>query len=322
MDPNSTAVTVTLERFHCYAQEDGEPPIVDIEDDEPYAIVLSVDGHGHAASPGLMVLPPAIGLFRVGPLESIDRDETKPAPPINVWNLSGSPAPLPDITRTAHFIVLLEHDNSDPEQVHTQARTILGASVVTAWTNAVARTDLDESARFESFLSDVRTAFEAAVDMARQVQVPGAVDPDDRIGLAQVLRFTTDDHNRVLRSEVPAIERTLHFEGDDASYDLTLALRLPAPQVTVTQPFAIANQDGRIELFAIATDGAVLHRWQTAPNGPFGAWDYLGGNVTQPFAIHNADGRIEVFAIGADGSALHRWQTAPNGPFSDWDVLG
>jgi peptidoglycan hydrolase-like protein with peptidoglycan-binding domain len=91
-----------------------------------------------------------------------------------------------------------------------------------------------------------------------------------------------------------------------------------------SQPFAIHNQDGRIELFAIGatTDRALWHRWQTAPNGPFADWHSLGGNVSQPFAIRNQDGRIEVFAIGSDGAVWHRWQTAPNGPFADWHSLG
>ena len=36
--------------------------------------------------------------------------------------------------------------------------------------------------------------------------------------------------------------------------------------------------DGRIEVFAIGAEGAVWHRWQTAPNGPFADWDSLGGD--------------------------------------------
>jgi len=90
-------------------------------------------------------------------------------------------------------------------------------------------------------------------------------------------------------------------------------------------PFAIQNQDGRIEVFATGlADGAIWHRWQTAPNGPFADWHSLGGNVTQPFAIRNQDGRIELFAIGAgtDRSLWHCWQTTPNGPFADWKSLG
>ena len=101
----------------------------------------------------------------------------------------------------------------------------------------------------------------------------------------------------------------------------------PLPGVTpprVSQPFAIHNQDGRIELFVVGADGAIYHRWQTAPNGPFADWHSLGGNVSQPFAIRNQDDRIELFAVGAgsDRALWHRWQTAPNGPFADWDSLG
>lgn len=38
---------------------------------------------------------------------------------------------------------------------------------------------------------------------------------------------------------------------------------------------AVHNQDGRIELFAIGQDGALVHRWQSAHNGPFADWSKL-----------------------------------------------
>jgi hypothetical protein len=93
---------------------------------------------------------------------------------------------------------------------------------------------------------------------------------------------------------------------------------------TVRDLCATHNQDGRIELFALGADGAMWHRWQTAPNGPFADWQSLGGNVSQPFAVPNQDGRIELFAIGAttDRAVWHRWQTAANGPFADWHSMG
>ena len=84
------------------------------------------------------------------------------------------------------------------------------------------------------------------------------------------------------------------------------------------------NRDGRLEVFAIDTDDAIRHTWQTAPNNGWnGQWDYLyrpssrwrGLDVGQ-----NADGRLEVFAIArrdnpldsSDNRVWQTWQTAPN----------
>ena len=36
-----------------------------------------------------------------------------------------------------------------------------------------------------------------------------------------------------------------------------------------------SNEDGRLELFVLAGDGAVWHRWQKVPNGGWSSWDSL-----------------------------------------------
>ena len=85
--------------------------------------------------------------------------------------------------------------------------------------------------------------------------------------------------------------------------------------------FAIANQDGRLELIATRGDGTMWHRWQVAPNGAFADWHPMDGFVSRPFGIQNLDGRIELFGRGRDGALWHRWQVAPNGPFAQWHSL-
>jgi acylphosphatase len=84
------------------------------------------------------------------------------------------------------------------------------------------------------------------------------------------------------------------------------------------------NIDGRIEVFAIGTDKALYHIWQTTPGGSaWSGWAGLGGGITQIASAINNDGRIEVFAIGTDKALNHIWQTAPGGSsWSGWAGLG
>ena len=94
----------------------------------------------------------------------------------------------------------------------------------------------------------------------------------------------------------------------------------------ITEIATAVNQDGRIEVFAIGTDRALNHIWQTSPGGPWSSWAGLGGGITEIATAVNRDGRIEVFAIGTDTALNHIWQTAPNGgpnrtSWSNWAGL-
>jgi hypothetical protein len=87
------------------------------------------------------------------------------------------------------------------------------------------------------------------------------------------------------------------------------------------------NADGRLEIFARATDGALWHLWQTAPNGNWSPSASLGSPsavefTTPPTIGRNLDGRLESLIIGNDGALWHLWQTAPNGNWSTWASLG
>src|SRR6266581_8165944 len=41
-------------------------------------------------------------------------------------------------------------------------------------------------------------------------------------------------------------------------------------------PTLVRNADGRLEVVAAGTDGALWHIWQTAPNGTWSSWASLG----------------------------------------------
>ena len=90
----------------------------------------------------------------------------------------------------------------------------------------------------------------------------------------------------------------------------------------ISMPIVANNKDGRLEVFAQGTDGALWHIWQTKPNNGWSSWQSLGGWITQPTVAQNADGRLEVFARGADGALWHIWQKAPNSGWSEWQSLG
>ncbi len=85
-----------------------------------------------------------------------------------------------------------------------------------------------------------------------------------------------------------------------------------------------ANSDGRLEAFALGSDSALWHKWQTSAGGGWSSWESLGGTlISDPEPVLNADGRIEVFALGADHAVWHTAQTSPgNNVWSAWASLG
>ncbi len=88
----------------------------------------------------------------------------------------------------------------------------------------------------------------------------------------------------------------------------------------------IANLDGRIEVFAVGTDGAVWHNFQNVPNaGPtdWSGWNSVGGTVIgAPCVARNANGTLEVFACGTDNALWHISQTSAPDWGSNWNSLG
>ena len=85
------------------------------------------------------------------------------------------------------------------------------------------------------------------------------------------------------------------------------------------------NADGRLELFAHGTDGAVWHIWQPIPGagtGEWSGWASLGGQIVgSPRVARNGDGRLELFACGTDHALYHIAQ-APAGGWGAWSSLG
>jgi FAD binding domain/D-arabinono-1,4-lactone oxidase len=84
-----------------------------------------------------------------------------------------------------------------------------------------------------------------------------------------------------------------------------------------------ANQDGRLEVFALDEVGGAWHCWQTALGGSWGPWVSLAGSDLRDLAVANhADGRVVLFAIGGDHRLYQIAQTSPNGGWGGWSLVG
>jgi hypothetical protein len=97
---------------------------------------------------------------------------------------------------------------------------------------------------------------------------------------------------------------------------------LPAETFVPDERLVAAGQnlDGRLQVFATGSDGAIWHAWQVAPNNGWtapGVWASRGlapqsAKLSQPAVAQNLDGRIELFATGDHGTIWHTWQAALN----------
>jgi hypothetical protein len=107
------------------------------------------------------------------------------------------------------------------------------------------------------------------------------------------------------------------------------SLGKPQDQTRVGEPKLAQNQDGRLELFALA-DGSVVHRWQSVPGGgPWAGWRSLGQGADgfSELAVgRHADGRLVVVALartpGGDQEVWRLEQTEANNGWSEWRSLG
>ena len=151
----------------------------------------------------------------------------------------------------------------------------------------------------------------------------GYISPDPSLG-----------QNQDGRLEVFAIGNDV-FSGSNVTHDWQNAAgttnwsgfnSLGTPPPGQVSPQVTENQDGRLEVFGVAPDGAVWHIWQTSPNNGWSGWGSLGvpgpGTTVLLSIGQNQDGRLEIFSIGKDGSLWHIWQTSPNNGWSGWGSLG
>ena len=85
------------------------------------------------------------------------------------------------------------------------------------------------------------------------------------------------------------------------------------------RPFVARNNDGRLYVFIVGTDGRMYHKWQTSLKSD-GLWDWnstwvqLGKEEwprsSNPTVARNGDGRLEIFIVGPKEEIYHKWQTS------------
>jgi hypothetical protein len=93
------------------------------------------------------------------------------------------------------------------------------------------------------------------------------------------------------------------------------------------------NLDGRLELFAVSTDGSLWQVWQTAPNNGWSRWETRGKPTVEGIELtspavgkslaveRNEDGRLLVSVV-ASREAWFISQTSANNGWGQWQPLG
>jgi len=79
-----------------------------------------------------------------------------------------------------------------------------------------------------------------------------------------------------------------------------------------TRPTAVSWSYGRIDLFARAEDGSMLHKWHNEWSG-WSDWVVHGGCISNdPVVASWAPNRLDVFVINCNGTAWHNWYDGTN----------
>ena len=82
-----------------------------------------------------------------------------------------------------------------------------------------------------------------------------------------------------------------------------------------SDPIAIENQDGRLQVFVLGLDNAIYSRSELSPgSGTWSNWVRFDAVSNHPIisAAKNLDGRIQIFYRGGDNALWHISQTAAN----------
>lgn len=99
------------------------------------------------------------------------------------------------------------------------------------------------------------------------------------------------------------------------------SLGKPPGDRSFTQMVAAQNADGRLEVFTVADDGQVWHRWQQRADDPESweqSWHSLGepGKFSEVAVVLDASARLTLIAISSDG--LELWQRTQVTPSDGW----
>ena len=81
---------------------------------------------------------------------------------------------------------------------------------------------------------------------------------------------------------------------------------------TITSdPTAVVNDDGTIEVFVKGSDNQLYHIWQTSQHGNWSGWESLGGALSSNIpVVKNAYHGLEAFVKWNNNQLYHIWQTS------------
>ncbi|ACU70969.1 Domain of unknown function DUF1906 [Catenulispora acidiphila DSM 44928] len=84
------------------------------------------------------------------------------------------------------------------------------------------------------------------------------------------------------------------------------------------------HADGRLEVFAVMSDGSVQNRFQDSAGGAWSDWGVFASSKTAKAltVVAHADGRLELFAATPTGGISNKSETTPNGAWSGWNEVG
>ncbi|MHB1843272.1 MAG: GH25 family lysozyme [Deltaproteobacteria bacterium] len=91
----------------------------------------------------------------------------------------------------------------------------------------------------------------------------------------------------------------------------------------LTQPASLNWQDGRVEVFALADDHEIYHKYWDHQRHRFEGWYSLGGSLaTGPSAILNAKDEALLFALDRDGQPWFNRSARSSGGWIGWHAMG
>jgi hypothetical protein len=81
------------------------------------------------------------------------------------------------------------------------------------------------------------------------------------------------------------------------------------------------HADGRLEVFAVLSNGSVENDFETVPDGAWSGWDdFASAGTAESLVVTNhINGRMEVFAVTSTGAIENKYETVPDGSWSDWN---
>ncbi|MEZ0114577.1 hypothetical protein ABH920_008612 [Catenulispora sp. EB89] len=102
------------------------------------------------------------------------------------------------------------------------------------------------------------------------------------------------------------------------------------PDTSGTKPKVVSvaagrHLGGRVEVFAVMSDGSILNKYEQSPGGNWSGWNGFanGGTAASASVGAHQDGRLEIFAVTPGGSLLNMYETVPDGPWaSTWSGFG